>query len=569
MTRRRWIALVGVGLAAVSVLAVWVGRYDTVEVRHQLAWLSPRAIELALAVALAGALSARRSLAQLVPARVLFMSLLLGGVAFAAVSLWPPKTHRIFYDEDIYQNVAQNIALEGRAQMCNEGVLAFDEYDCFGAEYNKEPNGYPFVLSLAYRVTGVREWVAHAVNRLHLAVATTFLMLVGFVYWQSRLSALSSALIFCLLPVNLLWGATAAVEPGTAAWAVVAVFAALVFVREPTWGSLSFALGASAFAAQWRPESILIFVVVFVLMLQQPRVFRSSHGFWLPVLALALLIPHFAHLWSVRGEGWGAVDGAKFAWEYVAPNARANLKYLIEARELPRLIPLLALVGIGAQWRRPALLAMPLVWFVLFFGVFLPFHAGSYRYGADIRFAVVAHASLALVCGEGVRAVFAGLSRWFSRPLAVCLPLAALLYSLSAYLPLVRAIGAEAHEARADHRAAESMVHRLPDQSVVLSHNPGMWHVFGASALQTSFVTYRPAHVDQLFRRFPGGVYFHYNFWCEAGDATQASFCTDLLATYETRVIHETSHGFKRFVLYRMLPNVSPTPAPAPAPIPR
>lgn len=560
LTRRVGITCAAVLMAAAAWLIVGLGGLEPGGLRGRLAWWSPLACELAVVLMFVGAIGARRSLAKLLPPKALGVSFVVGVIAFIVVSWLPPRTHRIYYDEDIYQNVAQNILFEGKAQMCNEGVLAHGWFDCWAGEYNKEPNAYPFLLSLAYRFTGVDEWVAHAMNRVHLGLAVASICLLAFLHWQSLLAALTASLIFAGLPVNLLWSATAAVEPGAAAWSIVAVLGACVFLRETNTWTLLLGVGATVFAAQWRPESIMIFgVVSAVVVLERPGA-RRKELLIFAALSLFLLIPHLLHLWAVRAEGWGADDGAKFAWRYVVPNARANLRYLVEGREMPRLVILLALVGTAMHWNRPRRLVLPLVWFALFFGIFLAFHAGSYRYGADIRFALVSHAPVALAAGAGALWVSRLLSRRLSAPVSALVPVLALLHSMSGYLPLVRTLGAEAHEARADHMAAEAMLHQLPDASIVLSHNPGMWHVLGASSLQSSYATYQPSLVDGLFRRFSGGVYFHYNFWCEAGDEAQEAFCSRILESYETRVVHEQPSGFKRFILYRVLPNVALPP---------
>ena len=66
--------------------------------------------------------------------------------------------------------------------------------------------------------------------------------------------------------------------------------------------------------------------------------------------------------------------------------------------------------------------------------------------------------------------------------------------------------------------------------------------------------TYQPAKVDEFFRRFPGGVYFHFNFWCNVPDPVQNAFCTKILETYPTQVIEERSAGTYRYVLHRLMP---------------
>jgi hypothetical protein len=54
-----------------------------------------------------------------------------------------PKTNRIYYDEHIYQGIAQNIADLHRAQMCADGSVDYGRLQCARAEYNKQPYGYP------------------------------------------------------------------------------------------------------------------------------------------------------------------------------------------------------------------------------------------------------------------------------------------------------------------------------------------------------------------------------------------------------------------------------------------
>lgn len=72
--------------------------------------------------------------------------------------------------------------------------------------------------------------------------------------------------------------------------------------------------------------------------------------------------------------------------------------------------------------------------------------------------------------------------------------------------------------------------------------------------LQASLATYEPARVDQLFRSYPGGVYFHFSFWCNVPDPVQNAFCTAALVGFPNDVVLERSAGFYRFVLYRLMP---------------
>ena len=55
--------------------------------------------------------------------------------------------------------------------MCNDGNVEYGRLQCWSGEYNKQPYAYPHVLSLAYRVFGVRQGVAFAVNAVAMAAA--------------------------------------------------------------------------------------------------------------------------------------------------------------------------------------------------------------------------------------------------------------------------------------------------------------------------------------------------------------------------------------------------------------
>jgi hypothetical protein len=133
-------------------------------------------------------------------------------------------------------------------------------------------------------------------------------------------------------------------------------------------------------------------------------------------------------------------------------------------------------------------------------------------------------------------------------------PLLGAAYFFTAYMPMVRAVGREAWAARADHDIAREMLKSVPEGSIVLTHNPGMLQVMGQSAVQTSVVSYQPERADGFFRQFPGGVYFHFNFWCNINDEVQNEFCNKVLQTYPTEVIEDRSAGTHRYVLYRLMP---------------
>jgi hypothetical protein len=542
-----------------AVLGLWLAGSTPEAIKEQLRFLSPRAAEAAFLLLLAGAGLSAAEIRDSLPSKSFFYPLAAGVLAFLAVALVPPETHRIYYDEDIYENVAQNILWMGRAQMCNEGSIEADSFRCDASEYNKEPNAFPFLLSLAFRLTGVRESAAHAANHVVFALGAVALFWLVATLFESASAGLGAALVYTLTPQNLLWGATIAAEPGAASFAAVAVSAIVLFCRKPSWRTGLFSASALAFASQFRPESGLVLAVAAaVVLLLAPGLLRQRALWATALLTFALLVPQLAHTWAVRHERWGASDGSKFSREFAKANLGPNVRYYTGGEDFPRLFTALALLGLVGPVRRRESLSI-LVWFLLLFGIFVPFYAGSYRYGADVRFSLMSATPLAALAGAGLGWLASRSGRFAAAPFLLAI------YAASSYLPFTRAVGRESWASRADHAAALRMVAEVPADGIVLSHNPGMIHVMGRSAAQTSLATYQPERVDDLFRRFPGGVYFHYNFWCNVEDPIQNDFCRNVLGSFKTRVVLEESAGFYRYVLYRLLPRSSP-PAPMPPP---
>jgi hypothetical protein len=123
------------------------------------------------------------------------------------------------------------------------------------------------------------------------------------------------------------------------------------------------------------------------------------------------------------------------------------------------------------------------------------------------------------------------------------------------YLPWVRAVGEEAWAARADVAFAREAAGELPPNAVVLTHNPGMFHLWGVSAAQLSLASTDPDYVRDVLRpRYSGGIYAHWNFWCNVPDPVQRGFCDRGLAAYPAALVRERRVRDFRYALFRLEP---------------
>ena len=474
------------------------------------------------------------------------------GLVLLLAGIVAPLTNRIFYDEQIYQGIGQNLSDLRLAQSCNDGTVEYGHLQCWRGEYNKQPYGYPHLLSVVYRISGVSYWTAARFNVLCavLLVGTIFLIAKGL--FEDRWAARAAALIGALIPEQLRWAHTAAAEPSSALAGAFAVLASLHFVRTRTTLALVWLVAATAFATQFRTESILIVVVVaLAVALWAPSEFGQRRLWGWALFGLILSAALVGHLAAVRQEQWGT-PGDKISLAFVGQNLATNALFYLGDPRFPVLYTVLALYAL-AQFRDARASILNVAYFLSFWGVYLLFYAGSYNYGADIRYSLMTYPPLALLAGAGAAALLRTQAHEHVRTRAVGLLVAALGLQFLWYLPRVRATGEEAWAARADVEFAHYVAGTLPKNAIVLTHNPSLFHVMGINAAQLSFVTNETSYVTKvLVPRYAGGVYVHWNFWCNVADPLQQEFCKTALRRFPTSLVHEHRERNYRYGFYKL-----------------
>jgi Dolichyl-phosphate-mannose-protein mannosyltransferase len=483
--------------------------------------------------------------------------------AWALTATAPPRTNRIYYDEQIYQGVGRNLADLHRAQMCNDGSVEYGRLQCAQGEYNKEPNGFPYLLSLVYRVAGVSDAAAFRLNNLVAGLSVLATIILAALLFNDARIAVLSGIVLALLPMQLQWSNTAAVEPVAALLCASSMVAAVHFARMRTTSALVWTIAVTAFTLNARPECALIVpVIALTLLLLAPHEFLTRR-LWLGaaggavVSSLAVL-----HILAVSNEGWGTT-GPPLSWQHAVANFSTNLFFFFRDERFSALCGAAAVVGLLTPGRLRERLTL-FGYFLAFWLVFLFFYAGSYNYGADVRYSLMTFVPIAILAAAGLWRL-ADHTRWLTRGswtdgLAFAAIAAILLAQFLWYLPLVRETGEEAWAARSDVKYAREFVARLPPNSVVLTHNPSMFHMWNVSAAQMSVTRGDPHAILRLQSRFAGGVYLHWNYWCNVPDPVQNSFCKAGLNEYAHELVESRRERDFEYALYRMQGERHPVP---------
>ena len=80
-----------------------------------------------------------------------------------------------------------------------------------------------------------------------------------------------------------------------------------------------------------------------------------------------------------------------------------------------------------------------------------------------------------------------------------------------------------------------------------------MFHLWGVNAGQMSLVSNNPSYLDYLQVRYSGGVYLHWNFWCNVPVPVQQEICGKAIGLKPVVTVSEYSEHDQRYVLYRFL----------------
>ena len=119
----------------------------------------------------------------------------LAGLLASAVFLSP--IHRLFFDEDLYINIASNLT---RAPVNQVTVMGGPD-DIQVSSYYKEPAGWPVLLSLALLAGGRSEAVAFWFARLLFAIALAAVYHLAREMLPTRQQAVLAAILFGAVPV--------------------------------------------------------------------------------------------------------------------------------------------------------------------------------------------------------------------------------------------------------------------------------------------------------------------------------------------------------------------------------
>jgi len=424
-----------------------------------------------------------------------------------------PHVHRLLYDEDIYLNIGQNIAREGKAVNCMYG----SQEKCFQEEYNKQPNGYPFLMSIVF-LFGTSESAAYYATAIISSLTIILVFLISYLLFENEKISVFSTLIFTLTPIAILWAPTTSSDAVFIFFAGLTVFAFLSYFKNSKNNILLFSFASLAYAIQIRTEGILLVLLVIIMFPFLKKDFfneiRKKEFLIILIIFSLLILPHLMHLDSVKEESWGA-KGDKLGLEYVNKNLKDNVMLFFENTRFPVVFTILSLIGLALRkvWKEKIFLGL---WFLSFFVLYLLFYAGSFNMGVDVRFSLQLYLPLAILGGCGAFLIVDNLNKivkkkWISSGVVALI----IIVSFFPFIGFVSSVGFEGADARlADDFIIEKMKNMDHDcwiftlvPSVVLNN--------GKNAVEAYYAKNNPKIVNEIFNK-TDCVFFYEEYWCSS-----------------------------------------------------
>ncbi len=458
-----------------------------------------------------------------------------------------PQTHRIYFDEDIFENIAQNILNSGRAILCNMGTpTSCDEYIL-----NKQPNSYSFVLALTYAIFGVGEAPAFWLNILIGSATVLFVFFLSYMIFRNEKVSVYSSLIFALTPLHIIWSATAASEP-LMVLSVVLTIITFMFYLESRKFSILLLFGALlVFTMQTRHETLLLTMPLAVLFAMKGNPVQSlekygKHYLIAALFVIALLIPHFLHLEYANKDNWGS-SGEKLSMQYLEYNFSTNSSFFYENTRYPLFFTIFAFLGIFYSLKNDIKSSVFLLaWLATFFTVYLFFYAGSYNSGVDAKYSLAVAAQLSIFSGMGFFFAERNLGRLPHVSLFIIISIVVAFYF---FVPYVTEIWQESFEARQYHDFALRTAEGIDSSCYILTHVPSMYIVSGKKSAQNWNVN-SPAKMERMLEKTDCIVYDE-GFWCQIQpykDEVCESFHKKYnLTLIDTYAVERSQHVYSMF----------------------
>ncbi len=335
------------------------------------------------------------------------------GAAFLIRLLIPPLQHIMYVDEAWYMEAAKHILETGQQGSYPKAI------------------GWPFLLSGLFLLFGVNNWVALYSMVVIGALTTVALFFLAWMVTRKKEAALFAAVLIALYPVHIRWSAAAETNVVSLFMTCLAVAGCFLYYRHKNRSLLWLAFSGVCFAAQFRPENYVLFVLFFAgdWMFNRPFIKQNLAFYavsWLFFLLLSIpnlvqMMSFHASIHFMETESQGFLLGGNWSVHNLIYNTRHYGMYIFNGVFQPVLISLFALMGSMVLWikdRKTVLFLFAwigLFWFA-YFSSWMQTLGGTEMIAGKARFFMSFYPAMILLASVGITQVLQWAGERMGRP---------------------------------------------------------------------------------------------------------------------------------------------------------
>ena len=525
--------------------------------------------------------------------------LLLVVLVFASVEIIVVKpTQQLFFDDVIYQGMAQQLIHTGQAVMCNYGTPT----SCFSGEVYHEPIGLPFNLAIGYIFFGISRATTYGIIFVIAALGVALAFLLGFVLFRDEYAALFTGLLMALSPAVLVWAMPTTSDIPMMTYAVMAMLFTVVFARKKKVGTFALAAFSLGFLLYMKVDAFAYLLVVPLLYLiadeesllhsLRSNIARLRGNFLNTKFLVVLLIfvitaaPVIVYMYIEAATGnYGVTSttylqntcnnmlpvlaNGTFSMTNLGANLCSNVAFWTNAYKTsdhvmqPLVFTVLAVLGaVLLAYRRPKTLLFIGVWFLVFFFIYAAFYAGGVLYGVDWRFMLALIVQSSLLGGIALSYIAKAMmtparigmlprrARKAMTYIAIAACIAIIAWPVYTMVPILGISPASIQQANGA-RFYENFIYNstsvIPKGCMVLSYDPTFFNINGFVSRQLADLnssTYR-TYQDEY-----GCVVVDYGYWC----TTPNNICGTVTSGFNMALMKEATdpNTGNTFALYRI-----------------
>ncbi|MFA6383358.1 MAG: glycosyltransferase family 39 protein [Parcubacteria group bacterium] len=289
----------------------------------------------------------------------------------------PVHSHILYIDEFWYMEAGKNILFHG------------------SQDYYPKFIGWPFILSIAFGIFGVSNWVAINTSIFFGALSIFAVFFTVFLITEDAPAALLSSALFSLLPIHIRWSATAETNVTSLFFILLTVFLCFLYFEYKEESLLWLAFSSIAFTSQIRSENYFLFPLFIITFLIYGRdiLKRINLRFLLPIFIFAAIsLPNFiqsinfqmATNW-ISNDTQGYEAGSNWSLANLLHNSLAYGVDLFNGRYYPAVLLLFIISGfIYLFYKKRKAWLFLMIWFISFWLIY--FTSWFQTLGARERF---------------------------------------------------------------------------------------------------------------------------------------------------------------------------------------